>query len=69
MEAGTPGSILSITDDGILISAKDGSILATKLRVEGGKKVLAIELAEALGLKPGDKFEFLSPKAGEIKSA
>ena len=69
VEAGTPGSILSITDDGILISAKDGSILATKLRVEGGKKVLAIELAEALGLKPGDKFEFLSPKAGEIKSA
>ncbi len=67
--SGIPGSILSITDDGVLISAKDGSILAEKLRHQGGKKVSGIELAKEIGLKLGDKFELHSPGSGEKKSA
>ena len=61
-EVGTPGSILSISDYGILIGARNGSILVNKLRLKGGKKISGAELADELALKAGDKFEFLPPK-------
>jgi methionyl-tRNA formyltransferase len=61
-EVGTPGSILSISDHGILIGARNGSILVNKLRLKAGKKVSGAELADELALKAGDKFEFLPPK-------
>ena len=64
-----PGEILNITDDGILISAKDGSILANKFRIKGGNKISGTELADTLSLKPGDKFEFDPDKIGKVEAA
>ncbi|MEE2999062.1 MAG: methionyl-tRNA formyltransferase [Pseudomonadota bacterium] len=60
-EVGDPGTIISISDDGILVSAKKGSILVNKLRLPSSKKISAIELAGELDLKVGDKFEFVPP--------
>ena len=61
-ETGKPGSILSISSDGILVAAQNGSILAQKLRLKGDKKKTSLELANKIGLKVGDEFEFLSGK-------
>ena len=58
-KAGVPGSILSISDDGILISAQNGSVLVGKARINGGQKKSSAELANELGVKIGDQFEFL----------
>ena len=58
-ELGVPGSILSISDNGILISVQNGSILVGKARVKGGQKKFSADLANELGLKVGDKFKFL----------
>jgi methionyl-tRNA formyltransferase len=57
IEAGRPGSILSISDVGILISAQNGSILVSKVRLTGGKKISGSELAGDLELKVGDMFD------------
>jgi methionyl-tRNA formyltransferase len=57
-KVGAPGSILSISDNGILISAQNGSVLVHKARLKGGKKKSSAELANELGLEVGDKFEF-----------
>jgi methionyl-tRNA formyltransferase len=58
-EVGVPGSIISISDNGISISAQNGSVFVHKARLKGGKKKFAAELAIELGLEVGDKFEFL----------
>jgi methionyl-tRNA formyltransferase len=55
-KTGKPGEIIAISNEGILVSAKSGSILAKQLRLPGGKKMLAAELAVELGLGVGDKF-------------
>jgi methionyl-tRNA formyltransferase len=57
-KVGVPSSIISISDDGLLISAQNGSIVIHKARLPGGKKKSSVELAHELGLEVGDKFEF-----------
>ena len=59
-EVGKPGSIISISSDGILIAAQNGSILVQKMRLKGDKKKPSLELANKIGLKVGDNFESLS---------
>jgi methionyl-tRNA formyltransferase len=57
-DVGVPGSIINISDDGILISAQNGSIVIHKARLSGGKKTFSAEIADELGLEVGDKFKF-----------
>ncbi len=56
-ETGTPGSILAISEEGILVSATGGAILVKQVRAAGGKKLSGAEFAEELDLQIGDVFE------------
>jgi methionyl-tRNA formyltransferase len=53
-DAGSPGTVLRIGDDGIEVAAAGGSVLLAKLGV-GGKKMAAAEAAAALELSAGAK--------------
>jgi methionyl-tRNA formyltransferase len=55
-DAGAPGTILRIGDDGIEVAAAGGSVLLAKLGV-GGKKIAASEGAASLGLAPGARLD------------
>jgi methionyl-tRNA formyltransferase len=68
-EVGTPGSVLAISDDGVLVSAKAGSILVNQVRPAGAKKTSAAEWAQELGLKVGDAFDLVEPKAASGAAA
>lgn len=54
--SGTPGEVLSVSDEGVTISAKGGAILVKRVRPAGGQKVGATEFAASTDLKPGDIF-------------
>jgi methionyl-tRNA formyltransferase len=68
-ESGNPGSILMISDAGIVVSAIDGSILVMQVRPAGAKKMAAAEWAAGLGLKVGDRFDFPSQEAASGAAA
>jgi methionyl-tRNA formyltransferase len=51
-DAGAPGTVLRLGDDGIEIAAAGGALLLTKLG-SGGKKLAASEAAAGLGLSVG----------------
>lgn len=51
----TPGEILSISEEGIQIAVKGGSVKVGKFRVEKGEKIGAVELVKTIGLKVGDR--------------
>jgi methionyl-tRNA formyltransferase len=55
-DAGAPGTILRIGDDGIEVAAAGGSLLFAKLGV-GGKKLPASDAATGLGLAPGARLD------------
>ncbi len=61
-KSGKPGEILAVSDDGIEVAAKDGSILIQRLRAAGGQKVAAAEYAGSAGLSVGDTFSAPAPK-------
>jgi methionyl-tRNA formyltransferase len=61
--SGAPGTILSISPDGITIAANGGAILAKRIKAPDTKKIAASDWAASAGLKPGDKFEAPAPKA------
>lgn len=51
-----PGEVFLIDERGIQIGGKGGYIQISKFRVEKGEKIGAIELANLVGLKIGDRF-------------
>jgi len=51
--SGKPGEVLSVSDDGITVAARDGAIRIMRVRTDGGK-IPAAEYAAASGLKAGD---------------
>lgn len=51
-----PGTITSIGEDGITVSANDGSLLVKRLKPKGGKKMTASEFASEVGLTVGAQF-------------
>ncbi len=51
-----PGEVLSISEEGIQIAGRGGSIQVAKFRMEKGGKMGAIELVRLIGLKVGDRF-------------
>jgi len=53
--AGSPGKVVSISDEGFAVTAGLGQILVKRVRPEGGKKVTAAEFIEHSGLKIGDR--------------
>ncbi len=54
---GTPGEVLAISADGVLVAASGGAILVKRVRPEGGKKVSAHDWATEVGLTVGKAFE------------
>jgi methionyl-tRNA formyltransferase len=48
-----PGKIIGITESGVQVAGGKGSLLLTELQRAGGKKMLASQLAQTLGWKPG----------------
>ncbi|MBA7600026.1 Methionyl-tRNA formyltransferase [subsurface metagenome] len=52
---GLPGGIIDITGQGFVVAAADGAILIKRVQAKGFPKIGAVEFAEQLGLKAGDK--------------
>jgi methionyl-tRNA formyltransferase len=52
--SGAPGTVLSVSADGILVAARMGGILIKRVRAGKGDKMAASEYAAASGLKAGD---------------
>lgn len=52
-----PGEIIGIEERGIRVWAPGGSLLVTKVRVEGGPKVDAGQVASEMGIREGHIFE------------
>jgi len=55
--AGVPGSIIAISDVGIQIAAKGGSVLVEQVRPHGAKKIIASDWAKETNLKEGETFD------------
>ena len=54
-QAGSPGEVTGIIDDGFTVAAGGGQILVKRVRPDGGAKVAATEFLAGGGLKEGDK--------------
>lgn len=52
--AGTPGQVISVSEDGITVAAGEGAVVIKRVRPAGGQKIPASEYAGDVGLKPGD---------------
>ncbi len=50
------GEITEITDRGIIVSGKGGTIVVKRVQPEGSPKIAASEYAQSLSLKVGDRF-------------
>ena len=50
---GTPGEVISISDDGVVVQAEGGRIVVQRVRPKGEAKMPAAEWANAAGLEPG----------------
>ncbi|MEC9368806.1 MAG: methionyl-tRNA formyltransferase [Pseudomonadota bacterium] len=53
IDAGAPGRIVSVTEDGFSVSARGGEIHVRRVKPEGGKKMPAGEYAVEAGLSEG----------------
>lgn len=54
-EIGTPGEVVSVTEDGVTVAADGGSIRLMRVRPAGDKKIPANEWAEKAGITAGTK--------------
>ena len=52
---GSPGEVVSVSEDGVTVQAGGGRILVKRVRPQGGGKVQAAEWAAEAGLEPGHK--------------
>ena len=52
---GTPGEVVSVSEDGVTVQAAGGRILVKRVRPAGGDKIPAAAWAEEAGVKPGTK--------------
>ena len=50
-----PGTVAAVGDDGIEIATSDGAVLVTRLRAGDGRKIAAVEVAQSLRLRAGDR--------------
>ena len=54
-DAGTPGEVVDISEEGVLIAAEGGRILVKRLRAEGGDKITSAEFAASGALSKGTR--------------
>jgi methionyl-tRNA formyltransferase len=50
------GEVMEITDNGIMVSGKGGSILVKRVQPEGSAKISAFEYTKSTSLRVGDRF-------------
>ena len=50
---GTPGEVVSITDDGVIVQAEGGRVIVQRVRPKGDGKMAANEWAASAGIEPG----------------
>ncbi len=50
---GTPGEVVSVSDDGVTVQANGGRVVIKRVRPQGGDKQPAAEWAASAGLAPG----------------
>jgi methionyl-tRNA formyltransferase len=54
--SGTPGEVVSVSQEGVLVQAGGGRILVQRVRPKGGDKQSAHEWAKPAGVAPGSRF-------------
>ncbi|MEM1345463.1 MAG: methionyl-tRNA formyltransferase [Pseudomonadota bacterium] len=52
---GTPGEVVDVSEDGVLVQAQGGRIRLKRVRPQGGAKVAAQEWAAEAGVTPGNR--------------
>jgi methionyl-tRNA formyltransferase len=57
---GTPGEILSVAKDGIVVACGDGALRVTELQKAGGKRLPVAQFLAGNGLEPGQRFTAVS---------
>lgn len=53
---GSPGEVIEINDNGLVVAGKEGAILVRRVQLEGYPKISAIDFVGELGCVPGDHF-------------
>lgn len=54
-DAGTPGEVVDVSEEGVSIAAEGGRILVKRLRAEGGDKITSAEFAASGALSKGTR--------------
>jgi methionyl-tRNA formyltransferase len=54
--SGSPGEVISVSDEGVLVQAEGGRILVQRVRPKGGDKQGAADWASTVGITPGTRF-------------
>jgi len=52
---GTPGTVVSVDEGGVIVQAQGGRILIERVKPKGGEKQVAADWANSIGLTPGDR--------------
>ncbi|MEM1300913.1 MAG: methionyl-tRNA formyltransferase [Pseudomonadota bacterium] len=52
---GTPGEVVSVTEDGVTVAADGGAVLVKRVRPKGGDKMAAADWAASAGISAGSK--------------
>jgi len=52
-----PGEVRDIADNGLVVSGNGGSILVKRVQPEGSAKIPALEYAQSISMKVGDRFD------------
>jgi len=61
---GTPGEILDITPEGVLVALAEGALLVKRVQVPGQPKVAAVEWARGMDVRPGERLTGAPAQAG-----
>lgn len=60
---GSPGEVLSVSNEGIVVAAEGGAVLVKRVRPAGGQKISAAEFAASTDVKPGHIFTSSTSKS------
>jgi methionyl-tRNA formyltransferase len=53
--AGEPGTVVGVSEEGVLVQAKGGRVLVQRVRAKGGEKIPAAQWAKEAGVKVGTR--------------
>jgi methionyl-tRNA formyltransferase len=57
----TPGTVLRVEDDGIVVSTQPGAVRLTRIQLEGKAPVPVVAFLQGHHIEPGDRFGFPPP--------